>query len=1131
MGRKFGKKVPLWAVQARAESMEPRLLLSASHSTHLRPGSLRVHPTAAQISAARHEKAILPLTRTTRNGITTDAIFSTAPATGGYLAAQLLHSYGLDAVQNMGGNGQGQTIAIIDAANDPNVQTDMTTFDTANGLAAPPNFWVVGQTGGAVPANGAIGTEVETSLDVEWAHAVAPKANILLVEANSLYDSDLFGAVSWVDTQHTYPNVSVVSMSFGGTDSSGEEAAYNSVFTTTGITYLASTGDSGGYLNGTSTPGINYPAASPDVLAVGGTTLASDAADSVSSEIGWGYGTAPNFEGSGGGVSSTITQPSYQSGVITSSWRTIPDVSFEADPGPGVAICDSYDNGSANPWENIGGTSLSAPCWAGMIAIINQERVNNGLTALSGSTQTLPMLYGLSSSDFRDITSGTNGVYSAGTGYDLVTGRGVPIANRLILDMSGHTTGADLTFSTPSGWSSPLVVTPTSGSRVDGVLSTGTTLYVDWNGVNDGQAATSSTFQSRLQVDGVTKQTLTTSSPLAANAAFPTTDFSIGTLSAGTHTITVTVNYTSTQSETDTANNTYTRVITVPASTIADLQPVTPGGWTAPVVATAVSGGTTDTTLYSSSPIYITFAFENSGATASSPFYVSFFLDGILSAFGELSAASPSSSVGYYYAYYSYAAGTFSGGTHTLTLLLNSNDTTTETNYINDDYTRTFTVIPSGTITGTLFQDNNSDGTLNGTDAGLTGQTVYLDINNDGVLDSGDISVTTTTGGAFTFSNVPVGSYKLREVVPTSPATYVQSSPASSYSVTVSTNATSSGFTFGNFLTSYTGASGTNYQVQLDGSGHTQILVNNVVTYTAPTSIIPSLTFNLAAGNEALTVSGVNGNPVPTTSGITDNGGTGDSLALVGSSAAYSFTANSGQVLFGANAINYNSFSSVSLDPKTGTDNLTVNAGTVNIPAQANGGGFLLRHFANFTIAANAAVVVGTNLSSHADRSVLLVDSSLSINPSGKLDLGGNDMIVRGTGNIGTLFSLLSTGFNSGAWTGNGIDSSYAASNANHLTALGLLANNTGGSTPIYSTFDGQTGMQASDLLIKYTWYGDANLDGIVNGTDYSQIDTGYASAGAMTGWSNGDFNYDTHVDGTDYSLIDNTFNMQNGTL
>ena len=242
-------------------------------------------------------------------------------------------------------------------------------------LPDPPSFKKVDQTGGTdYPAvSGSSGWAVEESLDVEWAHAIAPAANIILVEANSTSFSDMVGSTSGsggaVQNARTWAGVSVISMSFGTSEGSGE-TAYDTYFTTpaghTGITFLAATGDSGA-------PGY-YPAYSPNVLAVGETTLSTDANGDYVGETGWAWNTNYNPPwGGGGGQSTQEPLPSYQDpgGVALEYYATPNDESlsnrgiptFDSTPIPltGVAICDSYDYGSSAPWQQVGGTSLATP--------------------------------------------------------------------------------------------------------------------------------------------------------------------------------------------------------------------------------------------------------------------------------------------------------------------------------------------------------------------------------------------------------------------------------------------------------------------------------------------------------------------------------------------------------------------------------------------------------------------------------------------------------------------------------------------------------------------------------------------------------------------------------------------------
>lgn len=339
---------------------------------------------------------------------------STSPS--GLTPSQMRQAYGMTNIQfgSIVGDGTGQTIAIVDAYDDPTALSDLMAFDSYFGLANPPSFTVVNQNGLSSPLpspSGSTGWSIEESLDFEWAHVMAPQAKIVLFEANSTSFSDLFTAVS---TAKAYAGVSVVSMSFGTTGDASGETAYDSTFLTPnghqGVTFVAATGDNG-------KPG-GYPAYSPNVVAVGGTTLTLNGSGGYGSESGW--------SGSGGGVSTIETEPTFQTGVQSTGKRTIPDVAMDADPNSGVPVYDSYDFGGSAPWAQYGGTSLATPLFAGIIAVTNQGRVHNGLGTLDGSTETLPALYKLPTSDYHDITTGNNG-YQAGVGYDYVTGIGSPI--------------------------------------------------------------------------------------------------------------------------------------------------------------------------------------------------------------------------------------------------------------------------------------------------------------------------------------------------------------------------------------------------------------------------------------------------------------------------------------------------------------------------------------------------------------------------------------------------------------------------------------------------------------------------------------------------------------------------------
>jgi hypothetical protein len=384
-----------------------------------------------------------------------DAVAGSNTASG-FTPTQIQDAYGINNIRFntpsglVTGNGAGQTIAIVDPTDNPafvdstadNFNTsDLALFDAAMGLPNPPSFVKVNYEGGTdFPAaqyqqssssypSGGLGFANEIALDVEWTHAVAPMANILLVECplnsegNATPISLLQGGVNYAST---YPGVSVVTMSFTFGEYVGE-TINDQYFTTpsghNGVTFVAASGDAGD-------PG-GYPAFSPNVLAVGATSLTLSG-DSYASEVA--------HDTSGGGISQYESKPAYQDGeTLSATNRTIPDVAFDGDENTGVPVYNSYDGGSS-PWYKEGGTSFAAPVWASLIAIADQGRAAIGLGTLDGATQTLPRLYELSKSDYHDITSGsTDGsiVVSAGPGYDLTTGLGSPIANLLIPDLAG----------------------------------------------------------------------------------------------------------------------------------------------------------------------------------------------------------------------------------------------------------------------------------------------------------------------------------------------------------------------------------------------------------------------------------------------------------------------------------------------------------------------------------------------------------------------------------------------------------------------------------------------------------------------------------------------------------------------
>jgi hypothetical protein len=366
----------------------------------------------------------------------------------GTTPAQIRHAYGIDQLSFNGGtvpaDGSGETIAIVDAYGDPDITFDLRQFDHQLGLPDPPSFTIMNQNGGSTlpspPPASLNGWATETALDVEWAHVVAPGASILLVEANDqnqASDGTPTSLLTAVATAAKQPGVVVVSMSWGYPEFANEVVADSTFLTPSGhggVTFVAASGDSG------APPG--WPAISPNVLSVGGTTLNLDSAGNILSESGW--------SGSGGGLSTTEAQPSYQNGLLINNGGSIisaggkranPDVAYDSDPNTGFPVYDTFTNPASTPWEQVGGTSDAAPQWSALIAIADQGRALLGLGSLDGRSQILPSIYGFPGSNLHDITTGTSTGspnYAAGLGYDLVTGRGSPIANQIVSTLDEH---------------------------------------------------------------------------------------------------------------------------------------------------------------------------------------------------------------------------------------------------------------------------------------------------------------------------------------------------------------------------------------------------------------------------------------------------------------------------------------------------------------------------------------------------------------------------------------------------------------------------------------------------------------------------------------------------------------------
>jgi hypothetical protein len=327
-------------------------------------------------------------------------------------------------------DGTGETIALIEAYHDPSISSDLKTFDATFGLPDP-TITVVNQAGQASDD----GWALEESLDVEWAHAIAPGASILVVEASS---QSLPALVTAINTARNTPGVVAISMSWGFAEFR-KETSYNSTFTTpsghTGITFVASSGDEGIAL------GPDWPSTAPTVVAVGGTTLYVDNAGNYQFEFPW-------IE-SGGGYSRIEAEPGFQRSVQGTGGKSTPDVAFDGDPNTGVLVYETSIETGLGSWEIVGGTSLGTPAWAAIIALADQGRGLAGKGSLDGGTQTLPTLYALPSTAFHIVgTSGTRGRVSAGATANTYTGRGTPVGSAVVAGLVADNSATPLTTST-----------------------------------------------------------------------------------------------------------------------------------------------------------------------------------------------------------------------------------------------------------------------------------------------------------------------------------------------------------------------------------------------------------------------------------------------------------------------------------------------------------------------------------------------------------------------------------------------------------------------------------------------------------------------------------------------------------
>ena len=387
---------------------------------HLHPVAGHHDYAAACAKPTAGHMACLALVRTNvkprRRAPHPDAI----PAGVGYGPANLQSAYLLPSSTA----GSGQTVAVVDAYNDPNAASDLATYRSSAGLPACGSgcFSVVNQNGAAspLPTNaGTNGWDVEESLDIDMVSAICPLCHIILVEASSPTTQNLGTAVNSAVSL----GAKFVSNSYGGGESSSDPSFDTSYYNHPGVAVTASAGDSGF--------GVEYPAASRYVTAVGGTSL-----NTASNSRGW---TETVWNGTGSGCSADDAKPTWQTDTGCAR-RTNNDVSAVADPNTGVAVYDTYSQGG---WLEVGGTSASSPIIASVFALAG--------TPAAG---TYPSSYPYShTANLFDVTSGSNGSCSPAylctgeVGYDGPTGLGTPDGTAAFT--SGSTTGNTVTVTNP----------------------------------------------------------------------------------------------------------------------------------------------------------------------------------------------------------------------------------------------------------------------------------------------------------------------------------------------------------------------------------------------------------------------------------------------------------------------------------------------------------------------------------------------------------------------------------------------------------------------------------------------------------------------------------------------------------
>ena len=339
------------------------------------------------------------------------------PASTGYRPADIAGIYDINSVYSSGVSGKGVNVAIAACS-------DVTTSDVAQ---FGKDFHLPALQLTKIYVGGAAGTPVdgEAILDAERVYGTAPGAKIYEYLAPNCTDAEIIDVFTRIAEDSSTYHFSGASFSYGQNESAYAAAGLSTVLidesaaiaqlTAAGVPLFVSSGDSGSW-NNELQPDVSYPASDTNAIAVGGTTLIENSSNARLAETGW--------SGSGGGVSSVFSAPSYQqflSGAASHTYKNVPDVSMLADPYTGAAMFAPDAFGISGEFP-MGGTSVSAPTFNGIWALMNSARASWGEPPVTNAGQ---KIYS-HNYDFVDITSGDNGAYSAGYGYDNMTGLGVP---------------------------------------------------------------------------------------------------------------------------------------------------------------------------------------------------------------------------------------------------------------------------------------------------------------------------------------------------------------------------------------------------------------------------------------------------------------------------------------------------------------------------------------------------------------------------------------------------------------------------------------------------------------------------------------------------------------------------------